>query len=60
MTAKEELIEMIRQMPEDSSTAELLDSLYVRLQVEEGVRQLDNGEGIPHEEVVRRMQKWLA
>lgn len=60
MTAKEELIEMIRQLPEDSSTAELLDSLYVRLQVEEGIRQLDNGEGIPHEEVVRRMQKWLA
>ena len=32
---------------------------YVRRQIDMGLRQIENGEGIPHEEVKRRMARWL-
>lgn len=59
MTTKEAVIEMIRQLPDDVSTEDIMEELYVRLQIEEGIRELDEGKGIPHEEVKRRMAKWL-
>ena len=32
---------------------------YVRRQIEISLRQIENGEGISHEEAKRRMAKWL-
>jgi predicted transcriptional regulator len=34
--------------------------LYLRQKVDEGLRQLDAGEGIDHEEAKRRLGKWLS
>ena len=31
-----------------------------RASVEEGIKQLENGEGIPHEEVMKKYSKWLT
>jgi predicted transcriptional regulator len=59
MTTKEAVIELIRRLPDDVSTEDIMEELYVRLQIEEGIRELDEGKGIPHEEVKRRMAKWL-
>jgi predicted transcriptional regulator len=60
MSTKEAAIEVIRAMPDDVSAAELVERLEFRLKVEEGLRQLDNGEGITHEEARARLAKWLA
>ncbi len=40
-------------------TEELLAELNFRQKVDEGLRQLDAGEGIDHEEAKRRLEKWL-
>lgn len=33
--------------------------LYFRYQVDEGLKELNEGKGIPHKEVEKRMSKWL-
>ena len=60
MTTKEAVLEMIQRMPEDVTVPDIISELYVRQQVDEGLRQLDAGEGISHEEAKRRLSRWLA
>lgn len=59
MSTKEAVIEIIRRMPDDATLPDIMEELYVRQKIDEGLRQLDAGEGIPHEEVERRLAKWL-
>jgi hypothetical protein len=56
---KAAVIEMIRKLPDDATLADIVDHLRFRQQVDEGLRQLDNGDAIEHEEVARRLSKWL-
>jgi len=56
---KEEIIRMIQDMPKDISVEDIMAELYFRYQVDEGLKQLDEGKGIPHEEIEKRMGKWL-
>ncbi len=59
VVVKEEVIKMIQNMPKDISIEDIIAELYFRFQVDEGLKQLDEGKGIPHEEVEKRMEKWL-
>jgi len=59
-TTKEAVIEMIQRMPDDASVADIMAELYLRKKVDESLRQLDAGESVEHEDVVRRMQRWLV
>jgi predicted transcriptional regulator len=56
---KEEVIRMIQNMPQDASIEDIMAELYFRYQVDEGLKQLDEGKGIPHEDVEKRMERWL-
>ena len=56
---KQEVIRMIQNLPDEVSVDEIMGELYVRLQVDEGLKELDEDKGIPHEEVEKRMSKWL-
>lgn len=56
---KEQVIQMIRNLPDDVSVEDIMAELYFRLQVDAGLKELDEGKGIPHEEVEKRMSKWL-
>jgi hypothetical protein len=33
--------------------------LYFRQKVDQGLRELDEGKGIPHDQARERLQKWL-
>ena len=55
---KRNVIEMIRRLPDDASVEDIVAELYFRCKVDEGLRQLDAGEGIGHEEARRRLGKW--
>ena len=60
MSTKEAVIEMIRRLPDDVTTAEIVEGLRVRMRIEEGLRQLDNGEVISHDEAKAKLARWLA
>lgn len=57
---KQQVIQMIQSMPEEVTIDEIMAELYFKLQVDAGLKELDEGKGIPHEEVEKRMSKWLT
>jgi predicted transcriptional regulator len=59
MSIKEEIIKIIKDMPETITIEDVMQRLYVRAKIEAGLKELDEGKGIPHEEAMERMSKWL-
>ena len=57
---KEQVIHMINSLPEESSVDDIMAELYFKLQVDAGLKELDEGKGIPHDEVKKRLSKWLT
>lgn len=55
MSAKQAARELIEQLPDSVSWNELIYELYVKQKIEEGLKELDDGRGVPHEEVRRRL-----
>ncbi len=58
-TAKEHVIEMIRKLPETATYEDILYEIQFLRGIDEGLAELDRGEGIPHESVKEQLQKWL-
>ena len=60
MTTKDQVIEMIRRLPEDATVADIMAELYFRQKVDQGIEELDAGQGIDHEEAKKRLGRWLS
>ncbi len=56
---KQKVIKMIQSLPEEITVDDTMEEQYFKLQVDEGLRELDEGKGISQEEVEKRMSKWL-
>jgi len=59
MEAKQQMLKVIEELPDDAGVEEALDRLYLLYKVERGLRQADRGELLTQEEVRERMAKWL-
>jgi predicted transcriptional regulator len=59
-SAKDAILEMIRRLPDDVTVADVMAELYFRQKVDEGLRQLDTGQGIDHDEAKKRLGPWLS
>ncbi len=57
---KQAVIQIIKSLPEDVTIDDIMAELYFKLQVDAGLRELNEGKGIPHEQVEKRMSKWLT
>ena len=57
---KQEVIKMIQSLPNEVTIDDIMAELYFKSQVDAGLKELDEGKGIPHEEVEKRMSKWLS
>ncbi|OGP39575.1 MAG: hypothetical protein A2022_04330 [Deltaproteobacteria bacterium GWF2_42_12] len=57
---KQEVIKMIQFLPNEVTIDDIMAELYFKSQVDAGLKELDEGKGIPHEEVEKRMSKWLS
>ncbi|HEV8340847.1 MAG TPA: hypothetical protein VGR30_00595 [Candidatus Binatia bacterium] len=57
--AKKEAIDLIQQLPDDSSLEDIQYHLYVREKVERGLRDLKTRRILSQKEVERRMNRWL-
>lgn len=58
-TAKREAQRVLDNLPEDATLEQIQYHLYVLQKIEEARRAIDEGRVVPHEDVVRRMAKWL-
>ncbi|MDO9516654.1 MAG: hypothetical protein Q7J10_01265 [Methanosarcinaceae archaeon] len=58
-TVKDAVIQMIHNMPDTTSVNDIMAELYFREKVDAGLKALDEGRGIEHQEVKDRVKKWL-
>ena len=57
---KQQMIRFIERLPENATWDDVMAELYFRIKVDSGLKDLDDGKGIPHNEVKERMSKWLT
>jgi len=58
-SAKQALLKAVEQMPDDVSAEDIMYTLYVRYRIELGLREIDEGKTVPHEEVMQELKQWL-
>ena len=52
---RDRMVQAIRELPADATVDDAIERLVFLAKIEEGLAQLDRGEGVPHEEVKRRL-----
>ncbi len=57
---KEDVLAIIRDMPEDIDPEELMYRIYVLEKIEAGEQAFREGRVIPHEDVVREVRTWRS
>jgi predicted transcriptional regulator len=58
-TAKDEVRDLLENLPDDSSLEDIQYHLYVRQKIQRGLEAAEEGRTITQEEAVRRMARWL-
>jgi predicted transcriptional regulator len=57
--AKQSAIVAIENLPDDSSYEDIMERLYFLQKVESGLKDIEDGWVVPHEEVKKRLARWL-
>ena len=52
---KDEAKKIIEDLPENATWDDLIYQLYVKKKVETGLKEIENGETLPHDEVKKRL-----
>lgn len=59
---KEEVIDLIKKLPEDATLDDIMYHLYVKKKILIGLQEFEQGKSIPYEEVMdnvkKRLEKW--
>ena len=59
-TPKEIAQQLLAKLPDDATWEKIAYTFYVRMSVEQGMKDIEEGRGIPHEDVMKEMDEWLA
>ena len=59
-TGKEEVLELLEQVPEDASLEDIQYHIYVHQKIQKSLDAASEGKVIAQEEVERRMARWLG
>lgn len=57
-TAKDQITEIIKRQPDDSSYDEIIRELAFELMVQRGLKDSDDGRTISNDEMQRRIKTW--
>ena len=57
---KEIAQQLLAKLPDDVTWGQIAYTFYVRMSVEQGMKDIEEGRGIPHEDVMKEMDEWLA
>ncbi|HEV7744104.1 MAG TPA: hypothetical protein VGO56_03820 [Pyrinomonadaceae bacterium] len=60
MTEKEIVMQAVSELPDDCSIDDIADRVAFLAAMQKGLEQLDDGQGIPHEEIKRQLASWLT
>ncbi len=59
MTAIESVKKLLDKLPVDSKYEDIIAEIYFKQRVDDGFEQIERGEFVTHEEVKKRLEKWL-
>jgi predicted transcriptional regulator len=59
-TAKQEVSELLKRLPDDCSLEDIQYHLYVLQKISKGLKDAGEGRALTQEEVERMMARWLA
>ncbi|WP_163969238.1 hypothetical protein [Oceanobacillus halotolerans] len=59
MSTKEEVIKIIKDLPNDVTLEDIIKKLSVKEKIEKGLNQLNDGEYYSHDKVKEKFAKWL-
>ncbi|WP_102348276.1 hypothetical protein [Bacillus sp. Marseille-P3661] len=59
MSTKEEVIKMIKNLPDDATIEDIMEELYVHAKIDKGIKELNSGTFITHDDVKEKLKKWL-
>ena len=54
-TARERILEALQDLPDDATFDDAIERLVFLAKIDAGLAELDAGQGIPHDEVKRRL-----
>ncbi len=57
-SVKEEVIKLIRKMPEDCTYEDIQYELYLRAKIEAGIKDVEEGKVISHEDLKKEISRW--
>ena len=60
MSTKDILMDVAAKLPPDATLVDAISELEFRQAVEQGLAELDRGEGIPIEEVKSKIAEWAG
>lgn len=58
-TIKEAVMTMLKDMPENTTLEDIMESLYVKQKILKGQKQLESGQFYTHEEAKEILSEWL-
>lgn len=56
---KQQIIDLIEKMPDTLTIDDVIEELCFKVQVDEGLEQLDNGQTLEHGQIKLKLSKWL-
>ena len=60
MTIKEAAVRSIQELPEDATWEDIQERINFVAGVRKGLRELDEGKGIPHEKLREEFMEWIS
>ena len=60
MTTKELAIRSIQELPENATWEDIQERINFIAGVRKGLRELDEGKGIPHNQITEEFAEWLT
>jgi predicted transcriptional regulator len=58
MTVKQQVLKMLEQLPDECSVEDVHYQLYLIEKVQRGLKSIDEGKGVPHEQVKKQLATW--
>jgi len=58
LTLKQKVLNAVGDLPQDVDFEDILERLYFLYKIEKGLKQVEAGDTIPHEEVIKKLKTW--
>ena len=59
-TVKHKFLKAIEELPQDATFEDVLERLYFLYKIDRGLKQVEAGETMSHEDAMKRIKTWHA